>query len=79
MANKDDISLSLKKLFDKKFRQPTTKQNLLWQTEWRESGAQFRMSYQQFRNNKLREYFGQKHQERLIKAQQLRQQLKLEN
>lgn len=75
MATEKDISNSLKKLWTTKFREPTTKQNLLWQTEWRESGAQFRMSYQQFRNQKLREYYGKKHQERIIKAHNLKQQL----
>ena len=79
MAIQYKIYIQIEKLFNTKLRQPTTKQNLLWQEEFKTSGAQFRMSYQQFRNIKLKEYYNKKHQERLAKAQALRDQLKIES
>jgi hypothetical protein len=38
---------------------PSEKQNHLWYQEYRESGAQFRMSYSAFRKTKSKEFYQQ--------------------
>jgi hypothetical protein len=47
-------------------RGPSEKQNALWHQQWLTSGAQYRMSFPEYRKQQLKEY----NKARRIKAQQ---------